>query len=187
MIHIVAEKTNTASKLCKRHGTDIRSCCNWTSVLCHLHTTTKLCCQIREIILIEGDGLIDMVIACNQRIVSNMAKYIVGVWLNLSNSLIPWRLAVTAHNRKKTACHSAAPTSCRIKWQIKTNLSCHSGECTHMLFALLTSITADMTILIFDLGSDYWATILTQIPFYLLVNLLPIASHIGKISRIIAS
>ena len=156
-------------------------------MLCHLYTTTKLCCQIREIVLIKGDSLIDMVITCNQRIVSNMAKYIVGVWLNLSNSLIPWCLAVTTHHRKKTACHSAAPTSCRVQWQIKSNLSCHSGEGTHMLFPLFSTIATDMAVLIFNLGSNYWATILAQIPFYLLVNLLPIASHIGKISRIIAS
>ena len=46
--------------------------------------------QAGEIILIEGDGLIDMVIACNQRIVSNMAM---GCRRKLSSWR--WRVAPT--------------------------------------------------------------------------------------------
>ena len=156
-------------------------------MLCHLQTAAKLCCKIRKIVLIECNCVIYMMITCNQCIVSYMAKYIICVWLNLGNALIPRCFAVATHNRKKSASRSTAPACCRAKRQIKADLSCHCCKCAHMLLTLFSIVSANMTILIFNLHANHRAAILIQKAFCLLINLLPKASHICKICRIIAS
>ena len=120
-------------------------------------------------------------------IISLFCKNIVAAWLNLSKSLIPWSLAVAAHNREHTACNRSAPTCCCVDRSYKANFFSHGKKSSHVLLAFFACFSSTVTILVFNLNADNRAIVLDKIALCLFISLFIKSSYMLKVSGSISS
>ena len=179
MIHIVAQKIGSAPQLGQRHGSDIRRCRHRPSVPCHLNSAAQLRCEVRELIPRPGKTFPHSQVTAYIPVVSFLCKNIIHTRLQFRYSRIPWRIAITSQNRKHTSCNRSAPAGSRIIGYIKAGTDSQPLQPAHVFLSLFTGKTAAMSILIFNLNTDYRSAILMEKPFYFHKNSLVIAFYAG--------